>query len=130
MEIFYDSTFRKPPKTRKQYDECRRVEVRFSDTESSIMASPSIDPFELNPPTIAVPNFGSLAPMIKGTDLITTQIGAMKLGLLKDLESTPLPFKTNTLNLFLVWHRREHDDPAHRWFRQKIIETVNSITGN
>jgi len=65
--------------------------------------------------------------MIKGTDRITTQIAAMKMGLLKDLTSAPLPFKTNTLDLFLVWHRRENDDPAHQWFREKILETVNSI---
>ena len=81
----------------------------------------------MNPPTISVPNFSSLAPMIKGTDRITTQIAAMKLGLLKDLDVAPLPFKTDTLNLFLIWHHREHEDPAHRWLRQKIIETVNSI---
>jgi DNA-binding transcriptional LysR family regulator len=67
--------------------------------------------------------------MIKGTERITTQFGAIKLGLLKDLDSAPLPFKTNTLNLYLVWHRRENDDAAHQWFRQKIIETVKSIVG-
>ena len=130
MEVFYDSTVRKPPKTWKQFAESRYVEVRFSDTESSLMALPSIDISKMNPPTVSVPNFGSLAPMIKGTDRITTQLAAMKLGLLKDLASAPLPFKTNTLNLFLVWHRRENDDPAHQWFRQKIIETVNSIIGD
>ena len=127
MEIFYDSTVRKPPKTRKQFTESRYVEVRFSDTEASLMALPAFDTATMNPPTISVPNFSLLAPMIKGTDRITTQIAAMKLGLLKDLDVAPLPFKTDTLNLFLIWHRREHNDPAHRWLRQKIIETVNSI---
>ena len=81
----------------------------------------------MKPPTISVPNFSALAPMIKGTDRITTQLEFMKLGLLKDLDSSHLPFKTKTLNLFLVWHRREHNDPAHQWFRQKIIDRVNSI---
>jgi DNA-binding transcriptional LysR family regulator len=127
MEIFYDSTVRKPPKTWKQFAESRYVEVRFSDTESSLMALPSIDRSEMVPATISVPNFSSLAPLIKGTDRITTQIGAMKLGLLQDLDSAPLPFKTNALNLFLIWHRREDADPAHQWLRQKIIGTVNSI---
>jgi DNA-binding transcriptional LysR family regulator len=42
MVIFYDSTVRKPPKTRKQFAESKYVEVRFSDTESSLMALPSI----------------------------------------------------------------------------------------
>jgi DNA-binding transcriptional LysR family regulator len=39
----------------------------------------------------------------------------------------PLPFETDPLNLFLIWHRREHDDPAHRWLRHRIIGTVNSL---
>jgi len=65
--------------------------------------------------------------MIKGTDRITTQLAVMKLGLLKELDSAPLPFKTDPLSLFLIWHRRENDDPAHQWLRQKIIATVNSI---
>lgn len=34
------------------------------------------------------------------------------------------------LDLFLVWHRREHDDPAHRWLRQRIVATVNSLVEN
>ena len=130
MKVFYDSTMRKPPKTWKDYAESRHVDVRFSDTESSFMALPSLDTKELDPPTISVPNFGSLTPIIRGTNRITTQLGAMKLGLLKDLDVAPLPFKTDTLSLFLVWHHREDDDPAHQWLRQKIVATVNSIIKN
>jgi len=130
MVVFYDSTIRKPPTSWKQFAVSRYVEVRFSDTESALMAVPSIDASKMIPPTISVPNFSLIAPMIKGTDRIATQPAFMKLGLLKSLDSARLPFKTDTLDLFLIWHRREHDDPAHRWFRQKIIETVNSITRN
>jgi DNA-binding transcriptional LysR family regulator len=125
--VFYDSTVRKPPRTWKQFAESRYVEVRFSDTESALMAIPSIDASKMNPAAISVPNFGSLAPMIKGTDCIATQPAFMKLGLLKELDSAPLPFNTEPLNLFLVWHRRESDDPAHQWLRRRIMETVNSI---
>ncbi|TWU03035.1 HTH-type transcriptional regulator LeuO [Symmachiella macrocystis] len=128
MEIFFDASVRKPPRTRKQFSESRYVEVRFSDTEASLMALPGFDVSRMNPPMISVPNFGLLAPMIKGTDRITTQIAAMKMGLLKELDTSPLPFKTDPLDLFLIWHRREHDDPAHRWLRQRIIETVTSLT--
>jgi len=127
MVCFYDSTVRKPPKTWKQFAECNYVEVRFSDTESSLMALPSIDTSRMNPPMITVPNFSSLAPMIKGTDRITSQLAAMEFGLLKNLDWAPLPFKTGPLDLFLIWHRRDNDDPAHQWFRQRIIGTVNSI---
>ena len=127
MVIFYDPEVRKPPRTKKQFAESDYVEVRFSDTESSLMALPSFDASIMKPPMVSVPNFGSLAPMIRGTDRITTQIAAMKFGLLKELESAPLPFKTDPLDLFLIWHRREHEDPAHQWFREKIITTVSSL---
>jgi len=79
---------------------------------------------------ISVPNFSSLTPMIKGTDRITIQLAAMKLGILKELDVAPLPFKSDPLNLYLIWHRRENDDPAHRWLRQKIIDTAKSIIKN
>ena len=130
MEIFYDSKIRKPPKTWEQFAESNYVEVRFSDTETSLMALPSLSTSKMKPPMVSVPNFGSLVPMIKGTDRITTQFSAMKLGLLKELDTAPLPFESNTLNLFLVWHRRENDDPAHKWLRRKIIETAHSAVKN
>lgn len=127
MVCFYDSQVRKPPTTWKQFVGSRYVDVKFSATESSLMVLPLIDTSKLNPPTITVPNFSALAPIIKGTDLITTQLEAMKLGLLKELDSAALPLKTEPLNLYLAWHRRENEDPAHKWLRQRITGTVNSI---
>jgi DNA-binding transcriptional LysR family regulator len=128
MAVFYDSKFRKPPQSWKEYADAKRVEVRFSDTESSMMALPSVNEADIRPPDVSVPNFGSLAPMILNTNRITTQLAAMKLGLLKELDVAPLPMKTDPIDLFLVWHRREHDDPAHQWLRQKIIETVSAVS--
>lgn len=127
MEVFFDAAKRKPPCSWQEYAESDSVEVRFSDTESSLMALPLLDTTGIVPPCITVPNFGSLPDMITGTDRITTQIGAMKKGLLQGLASAPLPFATKDLDLFLVWHRRENDDPAHQWFRQQIIDAFQSI---
>jgi len=127
MVCFYDSAVRKAPETWQQFIDSKFVDVKFSDTESSSMALPSIDKFALNKPSITVPNFGTLSAFIKGTDLITTQLSIMDRGLLKDLDSAPLPKETDPLSLYLVWHQRDHNDPAHQWLRQRIIETVNSI---
>ncbi len=127
MAIFYDSKIRKPPRTSDQYATREHIEVEFSNTESSIMALPLAHASKLISPVVTVPNFGSLTDMISGTDRITTQLDAMKLGLLSDLDVSPLPFKTKPVELLLMWHRRENDDPAHQWFRQRIIETMNSI---
>jgi len=127
MMCFYDAAVRKPPGTWQQFVDSQYAEVRFSDTESSMMVLPSIDTSALNEPAVTVPNFAALAAFIKGTELITTQLGMMQKGLLHELDSSPLPLKTDSLTLYLVWHQRDHDDPAHQWFRERIIATVDSI---
>ena len=126
MVCFYDAKVRKPPTTWKQYANSRYVEVQFSDTESSLMVLPSIDTSSLNPPTITVPNFSVLSAFIKGTNYITSQLSLMSEGPLSGLDSAPLPFKTKPLTIYMVWHHRDDNDPAHQWLRQKVLESVNS----
>ena len=127
MACFYDSTMRKPPRSWKQFVACKYVEVRFSDTESSMMVLPAIDRSVLNTPTITVPNFSSLSSFIKNSELVTVQLEVMRLGLLNELDVAPLPLKTDPLGLFLAWHKRYEDDPAHKWLRQEIVKTTKSI---
>ena len=127
MVCFYDPKVRKPPKTWKQYVDSRYAEVRFSSTESSQQVLPSSITSALKQPAISVPNFNALPAFIEGTDLITTQLDLMIRGPLKNLDWVPLPLKVEPLSLHLVWHRRDNDDPAHQWLRQRIIGTVKSI---
>ena len=127
MVCFYDAKVRQPPKSWKQFVNSNYAEVKFSDTESSIMVLPSIDTTALKQPTITVPNFSALNEFIKGSDLITTQLDLMKRGLLKELDSAPLPIKTQPLVIYMAWHQRDDKTPAQQWLRQKIKETVKLI---
>lgn len=128
MVCFYDPVSRKPPRTLQQYIDCRYIDVSFSPTESSQMVLPASLTSLLNEPTLRVSDFNSVTPFIKGTDLITTQLSAMEYGSLKGLAWAPLPVKTEPLKLSLLWHERYDDDPAHRWLRERILETVKSMT--
>ena len=127
MVCFYDASARKPPTTWQLFVDSKYVEVKFSETESARMVLPEIDISTLNTPTITVPNFTALSAFIKGTEMIATSLSLMSQGLLKNLDSAPLPLKTKPVNVYLVWHQRDHDDPAHSWLRQRITGTVNSI---
>jgi len=127
MVCFYDSEVRKPPATLKDYIACRYVDVRFSATESSQQVLPASLTSKLSEPTIAVPNFNAVTAFIKGTDLITTQLSVMEHGSLNGLAWSPLPVKTKSRPLFLLWHERYQDDPEHQWMRQRIMDTVKSI---
>jgi hypothetical protein len=36
--------------------------------------------------------------------------------------------KNKSLTLYLVWHQRDNNNPAYKWLRQQITETVDTIT--
>lgn len=128
MVCFFDPAVRKAPGTLKEYLACRYVDVRFSTTESSQQVLPASLTAKLGEPTVAVPNFNAVTPFIQGTDLITTQLSVMEHGSLKGLAWSPLPVRTKSRPLFLLWHERYDNYPAHRWMRQRIKDTVKSVT--
>ncbi|WP_026959515.1 LysR family transcriptional regulator [Aliagarivorans taiwanensis] len=37
---------------------------------------------------------------------------------------TSLPLKQQAFEFSLIWHHRQHHDPAHQWFRQTLIEQL------
>jgi len=119
---FFDPDMRKAPRNRKEFFEADYLEVQFRDYTSALETLGSIDMTEIKPPRVTVPNFGDLAAFLKGTRLVTSQLSSMARGPLAGFGSAKLPFKTSLLALYLVWHRRDHSDPAHAWLRQKIKE--------
>ena len=126
MVCFYDSEYRESPKNIEEYIESQYVEVKFSDTESSMMVLPSFDISTLNPPCVTVHNIGAIPSFIKGTDHITTQLGLMSHHLMSELDSSPLPFATKPVKLYMVWHQQHQNDPAHEWLRENIMKTFKT----
>jgi len=125
---FYDAKKRKPPVTIEDYIEARYVDVRFSPSESALMVLPLSLTSLLKPASIEVPNFNSVSELVKGTDLIATLFQVMSHTCMKDLAYTTLPVQTDVFQLYLVWHQRDDDDPAHKWLREKIIDTARALT--
>lgn len=75
---------------------------------------------------VTVPDFFSIARLVSRTEL---------LGLLPDkyalsiadavgLRIYALPFKMDLVRLHLYWHRRNTDDPEHRWLRDRVLELL------
>lgn len=127
MVCFFDTGFRKAPKSWEEFIESDYIDVRFSDNASALSAVKLINSSKLKRPKVTVPNFGDIAAFLKGTNLITTQISSMKLGPLREFGFCKLPFDNDPLNLFVVWHRRDHTDPANKWLRSKIKEVASRL---
>tara|TARA_B110000858_G_scaffold159104_1_gene182562 strand:- start:197 stop:1108 length:912 start_codon:yes stop_codon:yes gene_type:complete len=127
MVCFYDASVRKPPDTWDSYRNDKRIEVRFADGRSSLSVVTDVDIIELNEPVVSVSNFGGVARFVKGSDLIATELNYMALGPLQELDQAPLPFKTEPVSVYLVWHRRDTTDPAHRWLRKHVTQASKEL---
>ena len=43
------------------------------------------------------------------------------------LRGYPLPVDIGKLNLVMAWHERTHVNPAHQWFRERIVDAMKLI---
>ena len=127
---FYDGSKRGPPETQQDFYESEYADVVFSDYWSATSALNRQIRSKLGSPRITVPNFNDLRTMMEGTTLITAQLGTMALNVLSELDWAPLPFENDPIGLYLVWHRRDHADPAHKWLRRRITHQAKLVAAS
>lgn len=65
--------------------------------------------------------------MINGSDLIATlpKRNALFFAKEKNLPTLDVPFKIPGFEIYMLWHSRLNDDPAHKWLRT-IIEEISA----
>ena len=114
FKCFFDGAVRSAPTTRKEILTDNHLDVVFED-QTSVMRTvfSSLEFTKIPKPKISVPNFDAVSEFILGTDLITLQLGRMAQANLSGLDCCDLPFKTKKQHVYLAWHRRHKNDPAH-----------------
>lgn len=123
LMVFYDATRRKPPQNWRAYCDSEHVEVRFADGRSARAVMRGVDQSQIRSPVVTLPHFNAIPPFVKGSDLISTDTALMQQGPLATLDCAPLPFACDPVSIYMVWHQRSTNDPAHRWLRARI-ETI------
>jgi DNA-binding transcriptional LysR family regulator len=118
--VFYDPAVRDGPTTRKAYLDAGHVTVVYEpkrplDLDRWLAAKGIERNFR-----IMVPGFAGIAPFVRGTDLLATVPGQLRGHLLAGLADAKVPITCPRMPMYLVWHRRYHDDPAYRWLRLQI----------
>lgn len=73
-------------------------------------------------------NYLAAFGVVGRTDLVLTmpERYAALLGGRSALRIMKLPVKMPTLDLYLYWHDRVHDDPANRWLRGLLLEAMRN----
>jgi DNA-binding transcriptional LysR family regulator len=67
---------------------------------------------------------------LRHTELLQTSVRRLADLLVSEqkLVIKELPFEVRPIQLYLMWHVRNHDDQAHRWIREQIFKAVEQVT--
>jgi DNA-binding transcriptional LysR family regulator len=74
---------------------------------------------------VLAPGLAAVAPFVVGSRLLATLPSRLGGPALLGLAASPLPLPGPRLAMFMVWHRRHHDDPAHTWLRARLVEVAH-----
>lgn len=127
MMCFFDGSVRKAPATWEEYCQADHLAVRFPDGGTSLRALTGVDKSEIREARISVPDFNAIPSFVEGSDFVATEMNLMKLSVLSALEMAPLPKPSNPVTIYMSWHQRSTNDPAHAWLREKITEIADEV---
>jgi DNA-binding transcriptional LysR family regulator len=118
--VFYDPAERSAPATRAEYLAADHVTVvyeprRALDLDQQLAGRGIQRHF-----AVMVPGFAGVPAFLRGSELLATAPGLMQRGLLQGLASAEVPVPCPTLPMYMIWHLRHQQDPAHRWLREQL----------
>lgn len=120
LMVFFDGAERSAPKTVKEYLQSEHIGVRFPNGHSPFDVVRGDKALHQRNETVVVTTFNEILPFVKGSARLSTAMDLMKLAAFSELAMAPLPFETEPVTLYLVWHERYNTDAAHRWFREQV----------
>ncbi len=118
--VFYDPAVRQAPDTAANYLAADHITVvyepkRALDLDQYLSARGVLRRF-----AVMVPGFAGIPPFLRGSRLLATAPGRLQAGLMQGLASAPVPVPCPTLPMYMVWHLRHQQDPAHTWLRAQL----------
>lgn len=128
--VFYDDTVREAPLTRKDYLEAEHISVLYAphrplDLDEHLLRKGIARRFR-----VLVPGFAGLPAFVQGTDLLATAPGLLRLHLMKGLSSCDVPVSCPVMPMYMIWHQRHQQDPAHRWLREQLALVCSETSNN
>jgi DNA-binding transcriptional LysR family regulator len=122
--VFYDATQREAPQSKAEYLAADHATVAYEahrglDIDQQLQARGLVRRF-----AVKVPGFSALPAFVRGTTLLVTAPQLLAHTSLAGLASAPVPVPCPTLPMFLIWHLRYQQDPAHRWLREQLEAVV------
>jgi DNA-binding transcriptional LysR family regulator len=125
--VFFDSTQRQAPQTQADYLAAEHITVVYEPSRSLDLDQWLLQRGIQRNFRVMVPGFAGLPAFIRGSQLLATVPSLLQNHLLKDLASAPVPVPCPKMPMYMIWHRRYHDDSAHRWLREQLSQISCTI---
>lgn len=118
--VFYDPQARDAPRTRAEYLAADHVTVVYEPHRALDLDTELAQRGVQRRFTVLVPGFAGLPPFLRGSRRLATAPGLLRMHLMQGLASIRVPVPCPALPMYMVWHLRHQQDPAHRWLREQI----------
>ncbi len=121
---FFDASVRDAPRNRAEYLAAEHATVLYEPRRSlDLDQHLAAGGFERRI-TVTVPGFSALPSFIRGTALIATAPGLLERRTMTGLGHFRPPVPCPELSMYMIWHARYQQDPAHSWLRDQLEACV------
>lgn len=130
---FYDPRRRAPPASRADYLAARHVTVVYPDNErlnfDRRLAAVGVE----RDIAVSAPSFSGVPAFLRDSLMLASMPSLLSRRLTDGLAFAPIPLgrrqnRLVDLPMYMAWHRRFQDDPAHVWLRRLLNETAAEVT--
>ncbi len=124
---YYDDTVRAAPRTEHDYLAAGHIAV-VHDDRGPLQFDLELGARGIHRDVVAtVQSFSGVAAFLRASPLLATLPAMLVHGALRGFASCPLPFGAHRLPMYLVWHQRNHLDPAHVWLRDEVQAVAGAL---
>ncbi len=129
---FYDPRRRAPPASRADYLAARHVTVVYPDNERLNFDRRLAAVGVIRDIAVSAPSFSGVPAFLRGSRMLASMPSLFDGRLMDDFAFAPIPLgrrhsRLAELPMYMAWHRRFHDDPAHVWLRRLLDETAAEV---
>lgn len=129
MVVFYDPTCREAPTDLESYLASRHISIVFATGErlglDDSLAAQGIQ----RDAAVTVSNFAGMPAFLRGSPWLASAPARLQQGMMREFAQAPLPFPHRPFTLYLLWHQRYQQDPAHRWIRNQLLQVASRLSG-
>jgi DNA-binding transcriptional LysR family regulator len=127
--IFFDRSRRGPPNTIEDYLRGEHVTVLYEGQRGLEVDKVLLESGYERTVVAFVPAFSGIGSFIQGTDRLATAPSLLRRGLLRGLDSVPLPIciPPMHMSMCMIWHMQHRYDPVPGWLRAKLLSIARSI---